>query len=409
MPKKEMMKVDWWKDVAEAANPKYITSGPQKITIVGDFPKDIWEKFGTTAKGGENDLLDSKVWYGGRKVYDKFVTSVAKDVEETEKKLEKIAKDLAGNQNPTRFAFLTDSVKENFRKRVEQKVKALPAEVQKGYLQAYDDFMKVKKENRSNKLKLAVNVGGKIAGIGFNIAGLIGTGGANLLNWRGLIKDTIGLLQTSAAMMLSTEKVRKAIDLELKAVKKIHKALGNGKGATASEVGLALLKTATGLDVMTTLDSLQENVRLYKARMIGLDSHAQSLGKKVTKLQNELDAAMRKAPEQAENGFLNLKKKVNDLLDKVSSLSKKVEEGREWVRTMDKQIADMKAAKKVTALDKIFKVIDSAADIVTGGLSWDKMAKGTETVAKTVAEEAVSLVKNLESWEGEMKALKKAG
>lgn len=407
MPKITMLKVDWWKEAKARAKPKHITWEAQELLVEVDFDKTIYNLFGSQGKG-KNDDLDTKVSEGGRAVYGKFLDNVVGHVKWADALLDKHAKAFQKDKDVKKYNMELTRVEQGFTALMQNEAKDIEKKIEKGVTDAFDKWKKTKSDYKKYKARAAAKIALKIGSMGFAVAKLVGTSGADVLAWRGLIKDSVKTVTELAKLKMDAESFRKATETQLNKVLDWHKKLGDGKAATGSEIGLALLKTAIGTDAEMTLDAVGANVKQYKSKLLKVKEKAQALGEKLAKTQNSMDEAKGLLPADLAKEFEPMEKSVDDLIKQLVTTNEKAAKGDTWAGNMDKLIAELKKAKSVSDAGKCVKAMDSISDIITGGLSWKKLADDSSKAATTISKQAVTLGKNIERWWDEAKKLGKA-
>ena len=234
--------------------------------------------------------------------------------------------------------------------------------IAKGIMAAWEKHKKTKKEYRDYKIRSGVKLGLKFASLGFAIAKLVGTVGADVLAWRTLVRDSVKSVTEISKLILSAETFRKSTEKQLKVILSWQAKLGDGAGASASEVGLGLLKVVIGTDCEMTLDAVAANVKQYRNKAKGVELSAHSAAKKLNLALNRLGDIPPKLPAPIAQDIKALMVEIEKLIDEVSKLTRQVSDGLEWADTMDELVADLKKAKSVSHAGKLVRAAETLVD-----------------------------------------------
>ncbi len=399
MPKEIMISGDWWKEVKKKSSPKYIEWNADKIEVEVDFPKELHSKLKT------DPLLLQKLSDAGSVKYKAFIDSAAQQVKQTEGELEKISRAFDKHKDIIAFGKEWDAIQTDFVKELRSQAMAAETDIAKAILGAFKTYQATKKEYKAYKIRAGVKLGLKFGSLAFAIGKLIGTSGADLFAWRSLVRDSIKTISEITKLAVSAETFRKGTEKQLKVVLAWHARLKDGAGATASEVGLGLLKALVGTDCEMTLDAVGSNVKQYKSKLKGVELSAHSAAKKLQIALNRMDSVKAEVPADIQSQMTELENQVRELISEVSDLMGEVAAGVRWADTTEGLVKEMKIAKKVENLSKLVKLIETAFDGYSAGNGWPDAIKGLDTGAAKVTKTLITVGKNIDRWHDDVKKL----
>lgn len=397
MPKETMISGDWWSQVKKQASPKYIEWAANPISVTVDFDKDCYEKL------KKDPLLLQKLSDAGSEKYKAFIAEAAKTVKATEAKLDAASKAFNASKDIVAFGKTWDAAQAEFAKDMRAQVQSAEQEIDKAIHAAFAKYQKTKKEYKGYKIRSGVKLGLKLTGIGFSIAKLIGTSGADLLAWRSLLKDSIKTVTEITKLCVTAETMRKGTEKQLKVVLAWQAKLGDGKGATASEVGLGLLKSLVGTDCEMTLDAVGANVKQYRSKLKGVELNAHKVAKELQLVLNRVDSVKKEVSADIKAEISVLETDVRKLITQISDLMGEVNRGIDWADTTEGLVGDLKKAKNVSEMGKAVKALDSISDVVTSATGWAKFAKEGGALGTKIAGQTLKVGKNIERWMDDVK------
>lgn len=399
MPKETMISGDWWKEVKSQASPKYIEWAANKIEVIVDFDKGLHKEL------NKDPLLLQKLSDAGSAEYKKFIANAAQYTKRIDTEIEKAAKKFESDRDLAAFARQEDFLMKEFMGNMEDEAGKAETAIAKAIMAAWEKYKKTKKDYRDYKIRSGVKLGIKFASLGFAIGKLVGSVGADVLAWRTLVRDSIKSVTEIGKLIVSAETFRKGTDKQLRVILAWHAKLGDGKGATASEVGLALLKVVIGTDCEMTLDAVSANVKQYRNKAKGVELSAHSAAKKLNLALNRMGDIPPKLPRAIAEDVEALAAEVRKLLEKVTSLTSQVSDGIDWADTVDELVTDLKKAKSVTHAGKLVRAAESLVDIGTSVGGWVQFAdKGGDLATKILAE-TTKLGKAIERHVDDVKAM----
>ncbi|GMG81140.1 hypothetical protein LNKW23_03520 [Paralimibaculum aggregatum] len=402
MPKEKMISGNWWGEVKKAASPKYIEWEANPIEVTVDFPKELHEKL------KKDPLLLQKLSDGGSEKYKAFIASAAKKVKSTESDLEKLSKEFEKDKDIVAFGKKWDAIQEKFVREMRTEVESAEKEIDKGIMDAFAKYQKTKKEYKGYKIRSGIKLGLKFAALGFAIAKLVGTSGADLMAWRSLVRDSIKTVSEIGKLCVSAETFRKATEKQLKVVLAWQAKLGDGKGVTTAEVGLGLLKAVIGTDCEMSIDAVGANVKQFRNKLKGVELSAHKAAKELQLALNRMDSVKAEVPADIKSEMATLETDVRDLITKVSDLMGDVNKGIDWANTVEKIVTDIKKAKSITHLSKMVKALESAADIASSASGWADFADKGDKLGTRIVKQTITVGKNIDRWQDDVKKTLKA-
>ncbi len=390
MPTEKMISGDWWGEVKKQASPKYVTGDANPISVTVDFDKAVYEKL------KKDNLLLQKLSDAGSKEYKAFIGRAAQKVKAAEAEVARAAANYKSDKNPETFNNSKTQIAQKLKAELQAEANSAPGRIEKAIHDAFSKYQKTKKEYKGYKIRAGVKLGMKFASLGFTVAKLVGTAGADLLAWRSLVRDTIKSVTEITKLCLSAETFRKATEKQLKVVRTWHAKLGNGAGATASERGLGLLKVLVGTDCEMTLDAVGSNVKQFKSKIQGVDLNSHAVAKKLTQALNAMDKAKREVSSGIKTEMAQLETQVRDLISEIGSLQSEVRKGEKWADDTKSLVDELKTAANVEKMGKIVKRLETAADIATSIKSWVDFAAKGDKLATRITKQTLTVAKNIE-------------
>ena len=395
-----MIKGDWWAQVRKQAGPRYVTWSAQPIEVVVDFDK------GLHAKLDQDPLLLQKLSDGGSDAYKAFIAECVGHVKWAEGLLEKAKKTLDKDRDPGAFSQEEFRILQGYTALMTNSVKKAEGDIAKAIDAAYAKHQKTRKEYKGYKIRAGIKIALKVTGISFAIAKLVGTMGADVLAWRSLIKDTIKTVTEITKLCAEAEKFRGYIEKELRTVRTWHAKIGDGKGATGSEVGLGLLRAVIGTDCEVTLDAVGSNVKQYRSKLQGVDLKAHKVARDLDQAIALMIADEKKVPAEIRNKWLSpLQTEVQKLIEEVIGLQEQVRDGLAWADRTDTEVKAMKKARSTSELARCVKLLETVIDGLTTTRGWVGFADKGGNLGVQISKTAVTAGKNIERHCDDLKAL----
>lgn len=401
MAKELIISRNWWKEAKKWAKSDLVQYTPHPIKVEADFDKDGEELLKTYP------MLKQQLMNAANAECDKLVSDGGTLLRGTEWQLKKVSKYFLDKKDLKGFMREFQGTKISFVQGVTTLVREAKKRIEKAIVAAMKAFLKLKKDVSKYKLRVAAKIGLKLGSLGIAIAGLVSSSGANVVAWRTLIKDMTGTYTEARAFMASAESFRKKIDKNLKSVQAWHAKLGDGAGATASEVGLGLLKVLIGTDGGKTLDALGANAGQYRKKLQCVELKAHETAAQLNLILNRAEILEKETGENEQKTLEALRKKIQEMIDKVHGAIGEIETGVTWADEIDETIADLKAAKNVRSMGLCIKALDTASDLATTTNSIANFVDSGGSLSKEIHAQAFKIGKNVDRWEKEVRTLVK--
>lgn len=225
----------------------------------------------------------------------------------------------------------------DFKKIIITEMKSLQKTATTGMEKAWQIFVKTKEDYKKYKIKAGCKIGLEVASITVNVVGAVSSAGFSLVvGIYSLVKSVASLVQQVYKLAQAADSVRKKVNADLdKMLKGYNK---NKKKAQAEQVGKVLINFLFGFDATKTISNVKGNNQLYLDKLKGVDVNSHDISKNLNKCLLELDKFSKEIKtvksSKIVKAMTNLQKGIDQKINKIIELSKKVEDGMKWQKDM---------------------------------------------------------------------------
>ncbi len=390
MPKDVFISGNWWKEVKKHARPGLVELSVSPFSVEVEFDKKSY------ALLEKHPTLHQQIMDAGSEEYKNMISEGVTLVRGCEIHLLKLGKQFEKDRDINAFMKRFQEAKISFVQAIHKLTTDAKKKIERAIIRAFNAYLKKKKDFQKYKIRVATKIGLKLGSIGFGVARLISTSGADVLAWRGLVKDAILTLTEAYKFMDGAEAFRKKINKQLDLIAAWHKKLG--AGATASEVGLGILKSLIGTECEGTLVAVSANVKQYRKKLKGVELKAHAAAAELNVVLNRIESVKKEVDSKAQKELEDLTAKVMKLIDKITSAFDEINAGLAWADGIETQIDEMARAKNVKEMGTVIKLLDTASDVATSAKSWSSFAQEGKSLGAKVGSQANTAGKSVERW-----------
>lgn len=391
VPKEIVIDVDIAKVLNNNVKPKTIRwEGPHKLEVGLEIDKKIYEIF------DQDPLAYAKIRDPISDRYKEFVSKAERLYQ---------AADVGVKANKGKPKDIK-KVLDTFNKGMDLELKSLNKDVP---TIADAEWAKIKKTNKqysSYKLRSFLKTLLNIVGVVLSAIGLgsaIATGGLTaLIGLHGMASSLRNLYSDIKGLMEKAEKVRKALEEDVKSLKKSYaKKSGTEKGLT--EVGKAAVQRILGKE-FNSISNCRKNLRTFLDKLAGVDVAAHSLAKQLQVLLKQVDKARKEngdiisANPELSRKMDKLEKEIDGLINKIIRKQDEVGSGKKWSVTTGDELELIESGRPgwTKALERglvVYDLVMSANDFENSVTGIIELTSSIASTAQDIEDEYKSLRK----------------